>query len=48
MNTVSETIPHDDSDGISVFLLDETNIELYLNRPEHEVNFTDVYYNEVG
>lgn len=46
LNTLSETIPHDDSDDITGFLLDETNLEFELNISPDEVDFIDVEYND--
>lgn len=46
MNTVRETIPHDESDDIPVSLLVETNIELSFNRSSDEKDFIEVAYAE--
>lgn len=45
LNTVSESFPHDYSDCIPVFLLEETGIEMEFNRFTDEGDFTDVEYN---
>lgn len=42
-----ETITHDDSDNIPVFILEDSNLELELNRSPHQVDFIDVEYAEV-
>lgn len=45
LNTVSESFPHDYSDCIPVFLLEETGIEMEFNRFTDEGDFTHVEYN---
>lgn len=42
LNTISETIPHDASDDIPVFLLDDTNLNLEFNRSLDEFDSNDV------
>lgn len=47
LKTVSERIPHDDSDDIAAFRLDETNLVLEHNRSPDEGDFIDVWYSKV-
>lgn len=42
LSTVTETIPHRHIDDITVFSIDETTLELELNRASDEVDFIDV------
>ena len=47
LNTLSETIAHDDSDDIPAFLLeDELNVELKLNRAHDDDDFIELEYAE--
>lgn len=47
LKIVSETITQNDTGEILVFLLDDTNLELQLNRSSYEVQFIDVKFNKV-
>lgn len=42
-----ETIPHDDNDEISLFLLHWDNLELEHNKTANELEFIDVEYTKV-
>lgn len=46
LHTVSEMIPHDNSDGIPKSFVDEPNLELQLNIQPDEAGFDDVEYNQ--
>lgn len=43
---MSERIPHRHNDDIPILLLDETNIDLELNRPSDDFTFIEVSYGE--
>lgn len=47
LSDTKKTIQHDYGDHIPVFLLEETNLQLKLNRSANKVDFIDVKYNEL-
>lgn len=47
LNTMGKTISHEDGYRICVVLLEETNIELEINRYPDEVDFINVEYYQV-
>lgn len=44
MNTLGETIPHEDNGDIPVLELEIVNVELKLKKPPNEVDIIDVKY----